>query len=686
MNTLEFLFSTLAIGKKNVSELKGEEKNDFRRGYALFKEWADEIRKNMSHGERYVLEIMPWQNSGVIYNYYWARIFDGQHRDSAPNISLTVNEEGFWVSLMWHKHKEESSPIKLEQFNAVVDQIAVWAKERAIHEDEYEIYVYDPEGKRPTSRNAVGDKVDVVVYCADAMQRNRLAEKLENSPGGYYVIRRLFSKKQAIEWDESGQSFSKTVEDIAWLYAKICNNSSGSGDVAYWWLNAKPTMWQYDKIEIGGIIDYETHNDKGAKRQIYKHFAVLKPGDKVIGYTSTPKKKVDALLEVAHGVYKNADGEEVVSFRKTNNVQSPVSFSEIVHEPRLMNMEGKTNNFRGTLFSLTADEYAAIVEKLDLSTKPQGAVVRETPVQDIDDYGKKEFLADVFMGEKKYEQICYLLHRKKNLILQGPPGVGKTFLAKRLAYSLLGQKDESKIQTVQFHQSYAYEDFVQGYRPNGDGGFELREGVFYDFCDRARNHPQDNYYFIIDEINRGNISKIFGELMMLIEPDKRGDAYAVPLTYAKKDKEGKENKETHFIKFSVPENIYLIGTMNTADRSLAMMDYALRRRFSFREIEPAFDQPAFRQHMLQHGVPEPLADHIIQNIGQVNDVIESAKELGKGFRIGHSYFCGSTEGQAERWLEDIIETEICPLLDEYWFDNVGKAEQMKAVVRELIEV
>ena len=278
-------------------------------------------------------------------------------------------------------------------------------------------------------------------------------------------------------------------------------------------------------------------------------------------------------------------------------------------------------------------------------------------------YTKQDFLSDVFISEEKYETIKSLLMRKKNLILQGPPGVGKTYAAKRLAYSLIGEKDESRIKILQFHQSYAYEDFIMGYKPNGTG-FELKRGPFYQFCKLASENLDNDYYFIIDEINRGNMSKIFGELMMLIESDKRGEE--IILTYSNES-------------FYVPENIYIIGTMNTADRSLAIIDYALRRRFCFVELEPAFETEAFKNHLLSQGASKELMNKIKMRMGSLNLEIEKDVNLGKGFRIGHSYFCDYID--TDKWYEEIIKYEIEPLIKEYWFDE---EEKTKNYVKELL--
>jgi MoxR-like ATPase len=275
------------------------------------------------------------------------------------------------------------------------------------------------------------------------------------------------------------------------------------------------------------------------------------------------------------------------------------------------------------------------------------------------------FLGESFLQDVQVAPILAGLKRKKNIILQGPPGTGKTFVAKLLAHAVMKERDDSRIEVVQFHQSYSYEDFIQGFRPKEEGGFERRDGVFYRFCDLAREDLERPYFFVIDEINRGNLSKIFGELMMLIEADKRGEKHEVQLTYSEEDEH-----------FSIPPNVHLIGTMNTADRSLALVDYALRRRFLFFDIAPQFDSPKFKAHLLSRGVSEPFVDELKERMKSVNKSIEKDPNLGKGFEIGHSYFCGRLkEGlSATAWFHNIVKHEVGPQLHEYWFDDKGKAE------------
>lgn len=230
----------------------------------------------------------------------------------------------------------------------------------------------------------------------------------------------------------------------------------------------------------------------------------------------------------------------------------------------------------------------------------------------------------------------------------------------------MGAKDPSRVQTVQFHQSYSYEDFMMGYRPAESGGFTLTEGPFYRFCEEARADDDDRpYFFIIDEINRGNISKIFGELLMLIESDKRG--HDLRLLY---------KNET----FSVPPNVHIIGMMNTADRSLAVLDYALRRRFGFFQMVPGFNSAGFARW--QQEVASPILDNLVSDVINLNKAIAEDPALGPGFAIGHSYLAKAANAEPDdTWLFSVVEDELIPLLEEYWFDEPAKAEEWASKLR-----
>lgn len=268
-------------------------------------------------------------------------------------------------------------------------------------------------------------------------------------------------------------------------------------------------------------------------------------------------------------------------------------------------------------------------------------------------YSAEDFLDDVYMDKEDYQTMVRMLKKKMNIILQGAPGVGKTYIAERLVYSIMGEWNPERLMFVQFHQSYAYEDFVMGFRPTQDG-FELKKGDFYSFCKTAEVDSEKPYFVIIDEINRGNLSKIFGELFLLLEADKRGKN--VRLLYSRED-------------FTIPENVYIIGTMNTADRSLAMLDYALRRRFAFIDLEPVFQQTSFKAYQTSLDF-EPLDDLLLE-VQELNKAISEDDALGPDFVIGHSYFCSLNGEEIDRQtLRDIIDFEIIPLLREYWFDEL----------------
>jgi 5-methylcytosine-specific restriction protein B len=303
----------------------------------------------------------------------------------------------------------------------------------------------------------------------------------------------------------------------------------------------------------------------------------------------------------------------------------------------------------------------------------EGATPDEEPEHIHKPYSIEDLVAaGVFLKEEELRQILSRLESKKAMILQGPPGVGKTFLASKLAYALMKEVDSERLEMVQFHQSYSYEDFVRGYRPleGQAGGFGLQNGVFYNFCLKAINDPDHEYVFIIDEINRGNLSQIFGELLMLIEADKRGPAFAVHLVYRIPGEP----------RFYVPPNLYLIGLMNLADRSLAIVDYALRRRFVFVTLRPQYESELFHHWLLERGMKPSLVELIAVRMSALNRDIRDDPLLGENYKIGHSYFTPRGDnfaGLDKDWYDAIIRTEIVPLLREYWFDNPRKAEEME---------
>lgn len=321
-----------------------------------------------------------------------------------------------------------------------------------------------------------------------------------------------------------------------------------------------------------------------------------------------------------------------------------------------------------TLTDITA--YPDLVEKLNSFFEDEGGEVEEdTEEVEYPAYTSEDFLSEVYMDGERYRALVNVLRAKKNIILQGAPGVGKTFAAKRLAYSMMGVKDAERVMMVQFHQSYSYEDFIEGFRPNAQG-FDLEKGAFYNFCKNAKDDSDNDYFFIIDEINRGNLSKIFGELFMLIENDKRGPRNTLQLLYS------------HEL-FYVPSNVYLIGMMNAADRSLAMLDYALRRRFAFFDLRPAFDAESFIAY--QEGLASEKFDRLISCVVKLNEAIASDESLGDGFCIGHSYFCRmSPDDVTDDKLSAIVNYELVPMLREYWFDEPTKVDEWAGKLRRSI--
>ncbi len=444
-----------------------------------------------------------------------------------------------------------------------------------------------------------------------------------------------------------------------WLY-------SPGGGAAYWDEFYHDGIMAIGWEEIGDLSEYVDKNemqekmkecyesDKSYKNSAYATWQFvheLKPGDIVFA-----KKGMHKI--VGRGVVLS-DYEYDASREYYNNVRQ-VKWTD----------KGEWDHPGQAVMKTLTDitPYTDYVEKLDaLFDTEEEDDVEENEVT-YPPYGMDDFLSDVFMEKSEYETLVHLVKNKMNVIIDGAPGVGKTYVAKRLAYSIMGVKDTERVMMVQFHQSYSYEDFIMGIRPT-ETGYELRKGVFYNFCKTAETDRENDYFFIIDEINRGNLSKIFGELFMLLEKDKRN--ISLQLLYANE-------------KFSIPDNVYIIGMMNTADRSLAMLDYALRRRFAFFEMRPGFETTGFRKY--RSSLNNTKFDKLIDCVENLNSDIALDESLGEGFCIGHSYFCNlDADTVTDDTLSEIVKYELIPLLKEYWFDEPTKVKDWSNNLRSTLK-
>lgn len=441
------------------------------------------------------------------------------------------------------------------------------------------------------------------------------------APGKDSIMWEEFYKRgvMAIGWDEIGDlSLFKNKSEIKEIMKKIYNPNLS-------YKNATHATWQFaNEMKVGDIIFVK----KGRSQLIGRGIVT---SDYFYDFEASEYNHIRTVKWTHHGEWPYP-GKAAM---KTLTDVTP--YSDFVE---------KLNN----IFDDDTSEDVEEVEKLYSS------------------YTKDDFLSDVFMSEEEYERLKSVLTFKKNIILQGAPGVGKTYTAKRLAYSFMGEKNIERVKMVQFHQSYSYEDFIMGFRPS-DNGFELRKGAFYNFCKKAESDASNDYFFIIDEINRGNLSKIFGELFMLIENDKRGAS--LQLVYSDE-------------KFSIPENLYIIGMMNTADRSLAMLDYALRRRFAFFELQPGFDTDGFKTY--QSNINNRKLENLIACVKNLNYAIVADESLGEGFCLGHSYFCNLTpESVNDQVISNIVEYELIPLLKEYWFEEPTLVREWSERLRSTIK-
>lgn len=630
---------------------KGAYADNLRNFFALY----DEIRAKL-------------KNDGGLVNLLKGQLTDACHDDSEL-CTLTI-DVGFYISRYYSSEKpgtpaaEEWWPTDYSPAISVEEWVALLGDEEVFTTSSLEILkrMKDYGGQATCKQLSVkyGESVNFYISGSAALAK-RVAEKTgcpvmprdeENSR--WWPI--LYIGKNACK-DEEGSYVWKLRSELSEALDKVSlsnvalyvQTAPGEEVHNYWFLNANPKIWSFSALAVGSVQSYTLYNENGNKRRVFQNFLDAKAGDMIIGYESTPVKQIVAIGRVS----AEQDGEKIY-FEKIEGLSSPIDFATLKECSELAKMEYFTMQ-QGSLFKLTKGEYDFII---DMIREENPLTVADT----VEKYDKDAFLDEVYMTESKYDTLVAVLKNKKNIILQGAPGVGKTFAAKRLAYSIMGEKDESRIEFVQFHQNYSYEDFMMGYKPVNDG-FELKYGIFYRFCQKAANQPEKDFFFIIDEINRGNMSKIFGELLMLIERDYRGTK--ATLAY-------------NGMTFSVPKNLYIIGMMNTADRSLAMIDYALRRRFSFFDIEPGFDSAGFMKY--QQSLNNETFSLLVSKIQELNKEIALDKSLGKGFCIGHSYFCGQTECTDE-WMQAIVDYDILPMLSEYWFDDMNKLQRWENILR-----
>ena len=536
----------------------------------------------------------------------------------------------------------------------------------------------DEEVKATRGKNNVNKFENEVAFARSYLVK---AGYIDNTVYGIWT---LTEKGMTVEMTDelASEIFKNGVADIV-LNSKE-KNALGDADVAtvQYWLYAPgegASMWEdFYRAGIMGLGwdelgDLNTYASKGEMAQKLRD---------IHGGDSSYKNSAHAVWQFVHDI---KPGDVIFAKRGRSEILGRgVVESDYEYDD---NQTGEYPNIRKVKWThkgnWQSDEMFAmktltdVTNYTDFTSKISGFF--EADIEDEEDdtkaidyppYSMEDFLKEVYMDDDTYKKLVGVLENKLNIILQGAPGVGKTFVAKRLAYSIMGVKDVERVMMVQFHQSYSYEDFIMGFRPSS-GGFDIKTGAFYNFCKKAEKDSDNKYFFIIDEINRGNLSKIFGELFMLIENDKRGNKNKLQLLYRDE-------------MFYVPENVYIIGMMNTADRSLAMLDYALRRRFAFFDLKPGFTTEGFRTY--RDGLDNKKFEALVGCVQSLNEKIAADESLGEGFCIGHSYFCNmEPEDVTDEKLQGIVEYELIPMLKEYWFDEPLKVKEWSDNLRSAVK-
>ncbi|NFO15364.1 hypothetical protein FDB34_14370 [Clostridium botulinum] len=630
--------------RKNNEELK----KLFQVYHNTWREWCTELFSKFDNFDKPIVK--AWQNSGYIYECFWTRFKYNEYLNSPICLLLHLTKDNFSIELSYKMKNSNVDFSKNGYKNSILSNIGEWIKNYDINTKLF----YICSGK---------NKWTLEEYFNESEKQNWVS----NTDNIIIAIGVTFTKEEALNLQSTSKKLNEIIMGLINLYEKVQEtlkvDFNEKREVSYWLGGANyddgdmseefikkkvyAIGWKYEDIKeyledeekLNDFFDrYEMNNHS---RKMFNLFFKIKKGDKLAIKSTFAKGKKSMLRIKAIGT---AESDAKIGYKYDEELGHtiPVRWGK-VDQIDYENIGG----YWDTIKEVIKEEHIIRIFK-DVNYKINIA---------IENYTKQNFLEDAFIDEEKYNKIVNRLERKKNIILQGAPGVGKSYLAKKIAYSILGEFKKENVEMIQFHQSYSYEDFIMGYRPNKSGGFDILEGVFYKFCKKAISNQNEKYYFIIDEINRGNLSKIFGELMLLIENDKRGENFAMGTIYSEE-------------KFFIPENLYIIGLMNTADRSLALIDYALRRRFSFIDIEPAFGEN-FKKYIDKYSHTNLRS--VLNIIEEINNDIENDESLGKGFKIGHSYFCNLDNGSDEELLE-IIECDIVPLLEEYWIENGNKAQ------------
>ena len=415
----------------------------------------------------------------------------------------------------------------------------------------------------------------------------------------------------------------------------------------YWWLNVNPRVLRFRDFDKGDIFAYSSVNEDGSDRNVHSNFVEAKQSEIVIIYETVPVGRIIGLCTVEKELENN-----IICFKKIESLTECIPRTEIEQNRDIVNIEAFRNQ-DGIFFKLSLKEFKAIYNILrDWNPNVTYMV--------YPNYSKEEFLKDVYFSEEDYDELRDLIETRKNVILQGPPGVGKTYIAKKMAYSILGKKDSGKILNIQFHPNYSSDEFIEGFRPDDIGIYKYRQGCFKEFCNIARNNKANKYFLLIDEINRGDVIKIFGDTFMLLEPDKRGKENYVELPASKE-------------RFYIPQNLYIIGTMNVADQEMSMSDYAVRRRFSFFKINTIFDNENF----LKECEKNVLVKKAVEKVKKINEMLDESKQ------IGHCFFCNI---KSDKEFIRTIKYDLIPLIEEYFKKDKKLRERIINELKEAVGI